>query len=91
MVGHLTYIDELLVWLTFSEDKKQDIIRVSVRSRGPSINSVAMQYNGGGHKLASGMRIDSFNKVDEIIEQLDRVCEDYKKENDWYGRKIRSC
>lgn len=82
MVGHLTYIDELLVWLTFSEDKKQDIIRVSVRSRGPSINSVAMQYNGGGHKLASGMRIDSFNKVDEIVEQLDRVCEDYKKEND---------
>nr|HOO68013.1 DHHA1 domain-containing protein [Bacilli bacterium] len=79
-VGNLTFIDELLVWLTFSEDKKLNIIRVSVRSRGPSINKIAMQYNGGGHNLASGMRIDSFNQVDEIIEQYDKLCKKYKEE-----------
>lgn len=82
MVGYLTFIDELLVWLTFSEDKKQDTIRVSVRSRGPAINGIAMQYNGGGHKLASGIRIDSFDKVDEIIEKFDQLCLDYKEEQD---------
>ena len=81
MVSNLTFINELLVWLTFSEDTKQNIIRVSVRSRGPVINKIAMQYNGGGHKLASGMRINSFDLVDEIVEKLDEECEKYKEEN----------
>ena len=80
MVSNLTFINELLVWLTFSEDKKQDMIRVSVRSRGPSINQIAMQYNGGGHKLASGMRLKNFDEVDEIVDKLDEECKKYKED-----------
>jgi phosphoesterase RecJ-like protein len=79
MVSNFTYINELLVWVTFSEDVKQNIIRVSIRSRGPAINAVANQYNGGGHKFASGIRIQSFNQVDEIIGKLDRLCKEYKE------------
>ena len=77
MVNELTFINELLVWLTFSEDKKQGIVRVSVRSRGPVINTIAMQYNGGGHKLASGIRLQDFSLVDEIVSRLDLLCKEY--------------
>lgn len=77
MIGELSYINELLVWVTFSEDVKQNMVRVSLRSRGPAINTLAMQYNGGGHKLASGIRLPNFDLSDEIIEKLDELCEEY--------------
>lgn len=80
MIGELSYINELLAWITFSEDKKQNIVRVSIRSRGPVINTLAMQYNGGGHKLASGIRLPNFDLADEIIEKLDEVCKEYNED-----------
>lgn len=81
MIGELSYVDELLAWITFSEDKKQNMVRVSIRSRGPAINTLAMQYNGGGHKLASGIRLPNFDLADEIVEKLDIVCEEYMKKH----------
>lgn len=77
MIGELSYVNELLAWITFSEDKKQNMVRVSIRSRGPVINTLAMQYNGGGHKLASGIRLPNFDLSDEIIDRLDDVCKEY--------------
>lgn len=77
MIGELSYVNELLVWITFSEDVKQNLVRVSVRSRGPAINTIAMQYNGGGHKLASGIRIPNFDLSDEIVQKLDELCYEY--------------
>ena len=77
MIGELSYVNELLTWVTFSEDKKQNMVRVSIRSRGPVINTLAMQYNGGGHKLASGIRLPNFDLSDEIIDELDKVCKEY--------------
>lgn len=82
MVNSFTYINELLVWVTFSEDLKQNTIRVSIRSRGPVINEIATIYNGGGHKYASGIRISSFDQVNEIIERLDELCKEYKETQD---------
>ncbi len=81
MVNEFTFINELISWITFSEDKKQEIIRVSIRSRGPVINELAMEYNGGGHKLASGIRLKSFDEVDEIVDKLDKICKEYKELN----------
>lgn len=79
MIGELSYVDELISWITFSEDKKQNMVRVSIRSRGPAINTLAMQYNGGGHKLASGIRLPNFDLSDEIIDRLDELCGEYLK------------
>ena len=31
--------------------------KVNIRSRGPVINEVALKFNGGGHKFASGARL----------------------------------
>jgi phosphoesterase RecJ-like protein len=77
MINNFNYIEELLVWVTITEDSKNDTIRVSIRSRGPEINAIAEKYNGGGHKYASGLRINNIIDSEEIINELDRACQEY--------------
>ena len=77
MVNNFNFVDEILVWLTVSEDIKNNIFKVSIRSRGPVINKVAEKYGGGGHKLASGVRFTTLEEVDFLINDLDKVCKEY--------------
>lgn len=79
MVNNFTYVDELIAWATFSEDIKQDLVRVSIRSRGPTINGVASEYGGGGHKLASGIKLENFDRAEEIINKYDKICKEYNE------------
>ncbi len=79
LVNNFNNIDEVLVWVTFSEDIKQGLIRVNVRSRGPVINKVLERHNGGGHKFASGARIKTFDEMEDIVNDLDQLCIEYKK------------
>lgn len=81
IVGNFNNIDEILVWVFFTEDSKQEIIKVNARSRGPIVNKVLEKYNGGGHKFASGARLKTKKDIDNIIKDLDEVCKIYKKEN----------
>ena len=81
MIGSLSYINDFIVWVTFSEDKKQNLVRVSIRSRGPVINTIALQYNGGGHKLASGVKLPDFTLSDALIDDLDKLCKEYLENN----------
>ena len=80
LVNNFNNIDEVLVWVTFSEDIKQGLIRVNARSRGPIINKVLEKHNGGGHKFASGARIKDESEIEEIIKELDDVSKKYKNE-----------
>ncbi len=79
MINNFNYISEVLVWVSVTEDLKNDIIRINIRSRGPEVNMIAEKYNGGGHKLASGARVKTFKEVDELLEDLDFVCKKYKE------------
>lgn len=81
MVNNFNYINEVLVWIFFTEDVKNENIRVSARSRGPVINMALAKYNGGGHKYASGARIKTMEEIDPIIEDLDYLCKKYKEES----------
>lgn len=78
-VNTLTYIEDMYAWAIFAYDKANDNIRGSIRSRGPIINDVASKYNGGGHIYASGVRVKDFNVADLLIEDLNEVCKEYKK------------
>ena len=79
MVNNFNYIDEILAWAVFTVDNNNGgTIRGNIRSRGPVINEVAASYGGGGHKLASGVRLKSFDEVDNIVADLDKVCADFK-------------
>ena len=83
-INEFNNVDELLVWLSAIEDTRNGCIRVSIRSRGPEINKIAEKYNGGGHKLASGARLVSFEEVEYLIKDLDEACEKYIKESEVY-------
>lgn len=77
MVNNFNYIDEVLVWLVITEDTKNELIKINIRSRGPVINTIAEKYNGGGHKLASGAKVMTMEEADNLIQDLDYACSKY--------------
>lgn len=80
MINNFNFIKEVLVWVTMTEDVKNDQIRISIRSRGPVINQVAEKYHGGGHKFASGVRVKTMEEAMEIIDDLEQVLIEYQSE-----------
>ena len=82
LVNGFNNIEELLVWVIFTEDKKQGLYRVNARSRGPIINKVLEKHGGGGHIYSSGARIKEEKEIKEIMKELDEVCKEYKKKFD---------
>ena len=78
MVSSFNYIDELYSWVIFSYDKTNDTIRGSIRSRGPIINDVAAKFGGGGHTMASGVRLKTMDEVNSLIKELDKRVLEYK-------------
>lgn len=79
LINNLNFIEEIYAWAFFTEDIKNNTIRGSIRSRGPIINDVAFKYNGGGHMYASGVRFNSLDECDSLIEDLDKRCKEYKE------------
>ncbi len=82
MVNNFNFIDKVLVWATITEDLKNDQIRISIRSRGPSINQIAEKYNGGGHKQASGVKLKTFDEAMELINDLDQFLLEYNNKEE---------
>lgn len=81
LINNFNFIEGIYVWVTITEDIKGEVIRISIRSRGPIINKIAEKYNGGGHKMASGARVATFKEADKLIKDLDQNLEKYLKNN----------
>lgn len=79
LINSFNFIRDVLVWTFITEDVKNNVYKVSIRSHGPIINEVASHYHGGGHKYASGARITSTEEIDAFIKELDDLCEEYKR------------
>lgn len=77
MINDLKFVQEILVWVFFSEDTKMNIIKANIRSRGPAINDVAMLFGGGGHKYASGARLTSWSDAEGLLKALDETVKSY--------------
>lgn len=80
LINNFNFIDEMIAWGFFSYDKTTGLIRGSLRSRGPVINEIAKQFGGGGHAMASGCRLHTFEEVEEMILKLDQVCKEYREQ-----------
>lgn len=89
MINNFNFISEILVWVTVTEDIKNENIRISIRSRGPEINKVAESHHGGGHKFASGVKTTTLEEAKLIIRELDEVTKKYidtlEEEEEDYG------
>lgn len=77
MINDFNYIDEMLVWVSFSYDKDMGSYRVSIRSRGPIINEVASEFGGGGHIYASGVRLKTIDEIKGLVMALDATAKEY--------------
>lgn len=81
MINDFNYIKDVLVWTFITYDEKNEQYKVNIRSRGPIINEIAAKYNGGGHKFASGVKTTKESDIDNLLKDLDKACEEYKKED----------
>lgn len=82
VVNNFNFIEGVYIWLTITEDVKNEYYRISIRSRGPEINQVAEKYHGGGHKFASGVKLQTMEEAMLLVEDLDKALEKYLKEQD---------
>ena len=79
IIGSFNNINEVLVWVIFTEDKKNNLIKVNARSRGPEIHTVLEKFGGGGHPMASGARLTNKEDIDKVINELEELCKNYRK------------
>lgn len=75
LVGTLGNVKGIKAWVFFIEEDDQ--IRVRLRSKGPVINGIARKFKGGGHPLAAGASIYSWDEVDHVLTELGEVCDAY--------------
>lgn len=68
LVSALADVKGMRCWVFFIEDSSE--IRVRLRSKGPVINEIAKKYGGGGHPLASGAAVKTWEEADLVIEDL---------------------
>src|SRR5699024_2996190 len=78
LVGTLGDIQGMKAWVFFIEEEAE-LIRVRVRSKGPIINELAAKYDGGGHPLASGATVTTWEEANQFIEDLEEICADWKE------------
>ncbi|MDY0396969.1 bifunctional oligoribonuclease/PAP phosphatase NrnA [Virgibacillus halophilus] len=76
-VSTLGELEGVVAWVMFVEEKNQ--IRARLRSKGPIINHIAEAFHGGGHPLASGATVYSWEEADKLCQALDVVCSAYAK------------
>lgn len=72
LVSSLGEVKGISAWVIFIEEDTQ--IRARLRSKGPVINSLAAEYKGGGHPLAAGASVYSWDEADELIAKLKKIC-----------------
>lgn len=72
LVSTLGNVIGIKAWAFFIEEEDQ--IRVRLRSKGPIINVIARKYNGGGHPLAAGASIYSWDEMESVLKDLNEAC-----------------
>lgn len=75
LVNSFSNVSGLKAWVFFIEEEDQ--IRVRLRSKGPIVNSIATRYNGGGHTMAAGATVYTWEEADQVLEELEKACKDF--------------
>lgn len=78
LVNELGHFVDCPVWLLFAEYEEQ-IVRARMRSKGPAINELANQFDGGGHKMACGANLGTWERAEELLVACDELVKNYKK------------
>lgn len=73
MVGVMAGISEIPIWCNFTLDIENNVIIGEFRSRELSIVHIAKKYGGGGHDLACGATLHTWEEVDLVIEDFNNL------------------
>lgn len=65
-------IKEVVAWAIFVQ-QEDGHYRIRLRSKGPAINSLAKNHDGGGHALASGAKAVDKDEIKQVIAELDQL------------------
>lgn len=83
VVGMLDTIKGSLCWLAFIETGDEaGSIRVRLRSRYMTVNTLAEQYRGGGHACASGATVYGRKEVNAMVRKADAMIKEYKESHE---------
>ena len=77
LVNELSTLEDCPVWMLFAE-YENNIVRARLRSKGPAIDKLANKYDGGGHALACGANLGTWDKTDELLKDADELVKAYK-------------
>ncbi len=79
-VGYMDTIRGCLCWVAFIEAPGEEkVIRVRLRSRFVTINTIAENHHGGGHACASGATVYSEEEMMQLISEADARIKEYKE------------
>lgn len=76
LVGQMSGIKEIPVWVNFTYDPESKKIICELRSRTIPVLEIAKRHGGGGHLLACGCQVDSWDETDQILNELDQLLEE---------------
>ena len=76
-VSYMDSIKGSLIWLAFIENDDGSV-RVRLRSRFVTVNSLAEKYGGGGHACACGATVHGKKEIKALIKEADALLADYK-------------
>jgi len=77
LVNELSVLEDCPVWILFAEYDER-FVRARLRSKGPAIDKLANQYEGGGHPMACGANLGTWEKADALIQDADVLVKEYK-------------
>lgn len=77
LVNELASLEDCPVWMLFAE-YEGGIVRARLRSKGPAINLLANQFGGGGHPMACGANVGSWDQVGKLLQAADDLVHQFK-------------
>ena len=81
LITHLRAVEGVVV-AAFYEELEDGMIRISVRSKNPSVNAceICQQFGGGGHPLAAGVRLRG--SLEAVMEKFNAtLCHEIERGN----------
>lgn len=81
-VSFMDTIKNSLIWIAFIDTDKSDEIRVRIRSRFITVNTLGEKYEGGGHACACGATVHNKEQMNNLLFDADKMLGEYKNANE---------
>lgn len=77
LVPMISSTSGIVAWVFFIEEENS--IRARFRSKGPQIHKIAEKYGGGGHPMASGATVASWEEAEAIANDMEQLCREWNR------------